>query len=293
MKKFLGMTTPASLVTSIMPTVIGFLFAFSYYHVFNWQDSVILFIAVVSFHMAVNAWDQFADSTRLKNDSYNNNLAKIGISAHYAKTVIWTLVIISTVLGVYLVYRTGWPLLIIGLISFAVGYFYAGGPKPISSTPFGELFAGLTMGYNITLLGAYVNTYQLNPSGLYWKVLIVAIPAILTISNILLANNICDYKEDVEMGRKTIVAYAGQKGALHIWNYSYLFAYLGILLAIILQLVPPFALAVAFTIPTVNKKVKRFNREQIKSKTFMVSIIIAVDILVAYALTIGLGMFIK
>lgn len=68
------------------------------------------------------------------------------------------------------------------------------------------------MGYNITLLAIYVNIYsspQFAP--FFWlKGLIVALPAILVISNVMLGNNICDRDKDIQIGKHTLVYYIGR-----------------------------------------------------------------------------------
>src|SRR5699024_11780634 len=63
----------------------------------------------------------------------------------------------STLFPYTTLFRSGWPLLIMGLIGFWVVYWYAGTPLPLSRTPFGELASGLTMGYLIFLSATYVN----------------------------------------------------------------------------------------------------------------------------------------
>ena len=54
----------------------------------------------------------------------------------------------------------GWPLLLMGGFCYAVGILYSAGPRPLSSLPLGEVFSGFTMGFMITLICVYLNTYQ-------------------------------------------------------------------------------------------------------------------------------------
>lgn len=55
----------------------------------------------------------------------------------------------SLILGIIVALMTGWAVFWLGLLCYVVGVFYAGGPKPLSSLPLGELLSGLTMGYVI------------------------------------------------------------------------------------------------------------------------------------------------
>ncbi|MTV82848.1 prenyltransferase [Secundilactobacillus folii] len=272
-----------STVTSIMPCLLGILFAASYYHSFIWLNSLMILIAVVAFHLAVNAHNQYKDYERFHDqDSHNNILKNFKITPLQAQTTIISLTLFSAVLGLTLVYRTGLPVLWVGIASFAVGYFYSGGPYPISKTPYGEAFSGLTMGYNITFLATYVNVFQLaNLQGLWYKTLIVAIPAVFTISNIMLANNIADRKEDLNLGRKTLVYYWGKQGALLLWQLSFVMAYVGVILAAIMRLLPLWTLLVLVTIPIVWRNTVRFSKRPKKETTFIYSIINAQLILIA------------
>ena len=64
---------------------------------------------------------------------------------------------IAALMGVYLVYVGGWPILLLGVLSIAAGWGYTGGPFPIAYTPLGELFCVIFFG-----LGGVVGTYFLS-----------------------------------------------------------------------------------------------------------------------------------
>lgn len=291
-KKANALVQTKSVVTSFMPCLLGMLFAANYYHSFNLANSLMIIVSVVAFHLAVNAHNQYKDYERYRGkDSHNNILKNFDIKPLQARSTILGLALFSMIIGLILVDRTGLPVLWVGLVSFAVGYFYSGGPYPISKTPFGELFSGLTMGYNITFLATYVNMYQLiDVSGLWYKTLIVAIPAIFTISNIMLANNIADRKEDPALGRKTIVYYWGKTGGIRLWQVSFVIAYLGILAAVILGYLPVLTLLVVLTIPIVWRNTRRFSVQPKKETTFLYAIINAQLILAVTVIGGGLAL---
>ncbi len=105
--------------------------------------------------------------------------------------------------------------------------------------PLGEVFSGVTMGLGITFLAIYVNaadqgiahfgfsgytlTFEMNVL-LLLEILLVSLPCMLTIANIMLANNICDLEEDIANQRFTLPYYIGRKKCLNVIS-SALFAF--------------------------------------------------------------------
>ncbi|WP_282805474.1 prenyltransferase [Lactobacillus isalae] len=272
-QKFNALVQIQTIIISALPYIIGSLMASYYYHHFNLAYCLWLFLAVISFHLAVNGHNQYTDYIRYKKNhviSYNNILEKFNISRRWARNVIILLILVSATIGIILSFKVGWIILLIGFFSYLIGYCYSGGPYPILKTPFGEPASGITMGYNITLLGLYINIYNIHPfDNLFWaKAIIVACPAIFVIANVMLANNICDVEEDVKIGRKTLPFYIGRKNALIILCIYYVLAYTFLILSIVLHYMPMLALGSLLTIPLVYHSTKIFIKDPHKETTF-------------------------
>ena len=74
------------------------------------------------------------------------------------------------ILGIYLVFVGGWPILALGLLSLAAAVAYSAGPYPISSYPVGELFVFVFFGLAAVAGSYYLQTLALSeqqPAG--WK----------------------------------------------------------------------------------------------------------------------------
>ena len=272
-QKFNALVQIQTIIISALPYIIGSLMASYYYHHFNLVYRLWLFIAVISFHLAVNGHNQYTDYLRYKKNhvtSYNNILEKFDISRKWARNVIILLILVSATIGIILSFKVGWIILLIGFFSYLIGYCYSGGPYPILKTPFGEPASGITMGYNITLLGLYINIYNIHPfDDFFWaKAIIVACPAIFVIANVMLANNICDMEEDVKIGRKTLPYYIGHKNALIVLCTYYVLAYLFLVLSIVLHYLPTLALCSLLTIPLVYHSTRTFVTDPHKETTF-------------------------
>lgn len=272
-QKFNALVQIQTIIISALPYIIGSLMASYYYHHFNLSYCLWLFLAVISFHLAVNGHNQYTDYLRYKKNhvtSYNNILEKFNISQKWARNVIILLTLVSATIGIILSFKVGWIILLIGFFSYLIGYCYSGGPYPILKTPFGEPASGITMGYNITLLGIYVNIYNIHPfDSFFWaKAIIVACPAIFVIANVMLANNICDVEEDVKIGRKTLPFYIGRKNALIVLCIYYALAYIFLILSVVLHYLPTLALGGLLTIPLVYRSTKTFVKDPHKETTF-------------------------
>lgn len=273
LQKFKALVQIQTIIISALPYIIGSVMASYYYHNFNLVYSLWLFLAVICFHLAVNGHNQYTDYTRYKQNhitSYNNILEKFNITKSWARKIIIILTLISAIIGITLSIKVGWIILLIGILSYLIGYCYSGGPYPILKTPFGEPASGFTMGYNITFLGLYINMYNVHPfDNFFWaKAIIVAGPAIFVIANVMLANNICDVAEDVKIGRKTLPYYTGRKTALTILCGYYVLAYIFLILGIVLKYLPVITLGSLLTIPLVYHTTKTFVKNPHKESTF-------------------------
>lgn len=273
LQKFKALVQIQTIIISALPYIIGSVMASYYYHNFNLVYSLWLFLAVICFHLAVNGHNQYTDYTRYKQKhitSYNNILEKFNITKSWARKIIIILTLISAIIGITLSIKVGWIILLIGILSYLIGYCYSGGPYPILKTPFGEPASGITMGYNITFLGLYINMYNVHPfDNFFWaKAIIVAGPAIFVIANVMLANNICDVAEDVKIGRKTLPYYTGRKTALTILCGYYVLAYIFLILGIVLKYLPVITLGSLLTIPLVYHTTKTFVKNPHKESTF-------------------------
>ena len=125
--------------------------------------------------------------------------------------------IVAAGMGFYLVYLTGWILLVIGLIGALIVFLYSGGKTPISYMPIGELVSGFVMGGLIPLACCYTLSGVFEP-----LVLLVALPFIFGIGMILFTNNTCDIEKDINAQRKTISVVLGRDMAPNYYHVAIL-----------------------------------------------------------------------
>jgi 1,4-dihydroxy-2-naphthoate octaprenyltransferase len=125
----------------------------------------------------------------------------------------YTAYAVGLLLGAYLVYLGGLPILILGILSVAAAYAYSGGPWPISRGPFGELFV-ITF-FGLVAVGGVAYIYG---APLSWKIPVLGLAIGVPAASVLLVNNLRDRESDQRAGRRTLAILLGHNGALRLYG---------------------------------------------------------------------------
>lgn len=292
LRKFLDLVEIRTKVASVTPFVAGLVFTIYRYQRLRLDVLILLFLSMMCVDMATTAMNHLADSKRAINKSgYNyeshNALIKYGLSTALVKTVIVSLLMLGAAAGLILFLMTDLVILVIGVIAFGFGILYSNGPIPISRIPLGEVVSGLVMGGLIFFVTVYIQVfdmgyiiYQLN-SFVFTLTLdllelmiifFASIPMVLMISNIMLSNNICDLEDDMINKRFTLPYYTGKKIGLIIYEWSYYFSFISILIATVFNWLPATAWLTLITFIPIYKNIKSFKATQDKATTFSLAI---------------------
>lgn len=292
---FLELVEIKAKTASILPMLLGVCMSVYYYHSFNLINSILFFIAMLLFNMAVDMMDNYNDYNHaVDTEDYKKNTNIIGrekISPRLVLTLILIFSIIAAGIGIYLVTRVGLPLLWMGIFCFAVGILYSSGPFPMNGLPVGEFFSGFTMSFMIMLISVYINKtgiFDWSWSNLL-KIWLVALPCELWISNLMLANNICDAQEDEDNHRHTIIHFIGVQQGLNSFTTKNVIAFLAIITAVMARLAPWTMLLTLLIIPFVVKQTKLLYHEQVKKRTFPCAVKILLVGSLAQVITYGVG----
>jgi 1,4-dihydroxy-2-naphthoate octaprenyltransferase len=113
---------------------------------------------------------------------------------------------LAALVGLYLVFVGGWPILAVGVASLISALAYTGGPFPIGYHGLGDLFVFLFFG-----LAAVCGTYYVQALTLTSKVVAAAVPVgVLTVA-ILVVNNLRDIETDAQTGKRTLAVILGSQ----------------------------------------------------------------------------------
>jgi 1,4-dihydroxy-2-naphthoate octaprenyltransferase len=110
----------------------------------------------------------------------------------------------ALLVGIYLAYVGGWPIVLIGLASFLFGYLYTGGPWPLGYHGLGDLFVFIFFGVIGVTGSAYLQTGHVTRLAL-----LASIPVGLLVTNILVINNLRDVETDRMAGKRTLAVILG------------------------------------------------------------------------------------
>ncbi len=115
---------------------------------------------------------------------------------------------LAVIPGAYLVWLGGWPILALGLLSFASGYAYTAGPYPLGYHGLGDVFVLVFFGFVATLGSYWVQAHAL-PAALW----LAAVPVGCLATAILAVNNLRDAPTDVVAGKRTLAVRLGIRAA--------------------------------------------------------------------------------
>ncbi len=175
--------------------------------------AVLLAVAVLCVDMGTTAFNTFYDYVRgvdspLLTVEPDKVLLHEGVAPAHALLASLALYAVAAATGFAVAALTSWWIIAAGVVCMLVGFFYNGGPLPISRTPFGELFAGGFLGAVLFLV-----VYHVHAGEVTLQALLASVPSTLLIAAVLMLNNTCDIDGDRAAGRRTLSIVIGPRGA--------------------------------------------------------------------------------
>ncbi|MFD2390615.1 1,4-dihydroxy-2-naphthoate polyprenyltransferase [Enterococcus gallinarum] len=289
---FLEVVEIRTKVASIFPFIMGILFSLVYFHEFHPLNTVIFFVGMILFDLTTTSINNYMDFKKAKSKVYKYEQNVIGrekIPETLVRNMIFGMLALTLLIGLYLTWMTGWLLLLMGLVVCFIGVFYTFGPVPLSRMPLGEVFSGVTMGLGIFAITIYLNTvtqkvfyldidFAAGTFGLVghlWAVcaiVLASLPLVFTIANIMLANNLRDLETDIENHRYTLVYYIGRTNGIHLFQGLMLASYGAILIGFLFGLYQWPILLVFLTLPKIRQNLKEHQASLPHPRSFGYSI---------------------
>lgn len=150
---------------------------------------------------------------------------------------------LASILGLLLIIRAGWPILIIGALAIVAAVAYTGGPLPYGYFGFGELFVFLFFG-----LAAVCGTYFAQAGGVSPLAVWASIPMGCLSTAILVVNNLRDIPTDRQAGKVTLAVRFGPDLTRLVYDLLLTIAYLSPIFMILISDAPIWILLVYLSI---------------------------------------------
>ena len=209
---------PTTLPAAIAPVIIGTVMAYGD-GLFHWLAASAALFGAVMIQIGTNFANDYYDYR--KGGDHSERLGPTRathaglVTPRQMKVATFIAFGLAFAAGVYLVYRAGWPVVVIGLTSILFGVLYTGGPYPLGYHGLGEIFVLIFFG-PIAVGG----TYYVQALHITIPVIVAGLaPGLFSVA-ILTVNNLRDIKGDTASGKRTLVVRFGEAFAKMEYSFS-------------------------------------------------------------------------
>ena len=221
---WLDATRPKTLPAAAAPVIMGCALAF-HDHMFHLPSAFIALITALLIQIATNFANDYYDHKKgadTKERLGPTRATQAGlVSSSAMKSAFILTFSLAFVLGLYLVYRGGWPVLLIGIFSILFGILYTGGPYPLGYNGLGDIFVLIFFGPVAVGGTYYVQTLEINII-----ILLAGLAPGFISTAILTVNNLRDIHTDAKAGKRTLAVRFGAGFAKVEYIMSLAFAFL-------------------------------------------------------------------
>lgn len=215
---------PKTLPAAVTPVIVGTAVAVAA-DAFHFGAALAAFVVALLLQIAANLANDVFDFRRGADTAERLGPLRVTQSGLIASgsVLLATMVTLAfaVLIGVYLVSRGGWPILIAGVAAVLSALAYTGGPRPIGYHGLGEVFVFSFFG-----LVAVGGTFYVQAGSLSDLALAAAIPVGCLATAILVVNNLRDIDTDRSAGKRTVAVRLGRQGTVVEYGLLLAVAYL-------------------------------------------------------------------
>jgi 1,4-dihydroxy-2-naphthoate octaprenyltransferase len=202
---------PKTLWAAVAPVLIGFGTAYESGG-FHWLAALAALGAAIMIQIGTNIANDYFDykkGTDQPDRLGPTRVTQAGLVApERVKRAMMLCFALAFAGGIYLVARGGWPIVVIGLLSIALGIFYTAGPYSLSYTGLADIFVLIFFGPVAVAGTDYVQTLQFS-----WPVVLAGFAPGLFSTAILTVNNLRDIETDSRANKKSLAVRFGARFA--------------------------------------------------------------------------------
>lgn len=199
---------PKTLWAAVAPVIIGTAMAFADGKG-HWLSAILAGVSAVLIQVGTNLANDYFDFKKGADQGERLGPLRVTqaglVSRRQIKLATIAAFSLALLAGLYLIWRGGWPILIIGLLSILFGILYTGGPYPLGYNGLGDIFVLIFFG-----LVAVGGTYYVQALEIHSYVLVAGIAPGFFSTAILTVNNLRDIHSDRRAGKRTLAVRFGE-----------------------------------------------------------------------------------
>lgn len=240
-KDWLFATRPWSFTASALTVVVVLVYLEWLTGAVNWTNGVLAIVGIILFHAAGNTWSDYFDfrsGVDTVEGAISVDTLKGGLfRPEQIRNLSLGLLVPGIIIGLWLLFTTGWTLLWIGLGGVICTLFY----PHLKYRALGDLVIVLAYGLLPALGTSWVAVGEID-----WRVLWAALPVALLVDSILHANNTRDAKTDRKADIRTMAMGMGVRASAILYILEQLFPFAWVVLLIPFGIFPWLSILVTF-----------------------------------------------
>ncbi len=243
-------TRPWSFPASLMPVLVTIAYLYWMGVEINIMYGVCALVGMLLFQAGGNTWSDYYDYKKGVDaaDTFGAKILTDGLFApKEIRSLGFILLSVAVVLGLWLVIRTGLPLLWIGLAGVVCALFY----PFFKYHAWGDLLIFIAYAVLPAIGTSYVTTGMMR-----WDTIWVVVPVGLITVAILHVNNMRDIKTDTRARISTLAMKIGQKLSVALYTAELLVPFLWVLVCIVMEYYPLWTLICYLVLPVSLKNVR-------------------------------------
>jgi 1,4-dihydroxy-2-naphthoate polyprenyltransferase len=226
---------PATLPAAAVPVLVGTAVALAEGARFAALPFAATLVCALLIQVGTNFANDYSDFHRGADTHERLGPTRVTQSGLLAPAAVRTGIVVAfglaVLLGAYIAWVGGWPIIVIGVASLLAGLAYTGGPWPFGYHGLGDLFVFLFFGVIAVMGSAFVQSGRWT-----WFAFAMSVPIGLLVTNILVVNNLRDIDTDRVASKRTLAVRLGARATR--LQYT-LFAALSYLAVVPYALRPP------------------------------------------------------
>lgn len=238
---------PKTLWAAVAPVVLGTAMAFEAGAV-HWVAALATLIAAVLIQVGTNYSNDYHDFVKGADTANRKGPTRVTQAGLVEPDAVRRAALFAFgfafLAGLYLIWRGGWVIFLIGVLSIFFGILYTAGRYSLAYLGLADIFVFVFFG-PIAVAGTYyVQALTIDPA-----VLVAGCgPGFLSMA-ILLVNNIRDIEEDRAAGKKTLIVRVGRKFGVGFYQACFVGSALTVLVLVVLTTGHEWALTALIVLP--------------------------------------------